>query len=86
VQPSRTISTTVGTDWMQHAACMDRHDLDWFDIDCGAHQAVQLCHTCPVIERCLDYAITNQIEEGIWGGLWGRRLVSLVRGRGVGRG
>jgi WhiB family redox-sensing transcriptional regulator len=26
------------------------------------------CAVCPVREACLDYALTNEIQHGIWGG------------------
>lgn len=31
-------------------------------------QAQAICATCPIIERCLDYALTNRILHGTWGG------------------
>jgi hypothetical protein len=73
---------------MAQAACLGRTDLDWFDTECGHQQAVQVCYTCPVIEPCLNYAIRNEVEDGIWGGLWGGTLRKLNQGRvrGVRRG
>ncbi len=28
----------------------------------------QICSTCPYQLRCLEYALKNPIEQGIWGG------------------
>lgn len=31
--------------------------------------AKNLCRECPIIKECLLYAITNNEEYGVWGGL-----------------
>lgn len=31
--------------------------------------AKQLCGECPVRDDCLDYALTNNEQYGVWGGL-----------------
>jgi WhiB family redox-sensing transcriptional regulator len=70
------------TDWMRSAACRQRPDLDWFDTDCGLNEALTVCHSCPVMTPCLDYAISNELDEGVWGGLWGRNLTNMTKARG----
>lgn len=30
--------------------------------------AIEICKRCPVQQLCLDYAITDKVEYGIWGG------------------
>ena len=67
---------------MQHAACRQRPDLDWFDLHCNAQACYAVCLTCPVVKRCLDYAVDNELTFGMWGGVWGYRLLDLVEGRG----
>jgi hypothetical protein len=37
----------------------------------------QVCAACPVRQPCLDYAITNRISDGIWGGLTERERRAL---------
>jgi hypothetical protein len=64
---------------MHDAACSGRSDLDWFDHDCYLHAVLNVCVTCPVADDCLDYAIRNQLVDGVWGGEWGYRLVGYVR-------
>jgi hypothetical protein len=32
-------------------------------------EAKAVCQTCPVIQKCLDYAISANEPEGVWGGL-----------------
>jgi hypothetical protein len=31
-------------------------------------EAKAVCRTCPVIEKCLDYALSAREAEGVWGG------------------
>jgi WhiB family transcriptional regulator, redox-sensing transcriptional regulator len=56
--------------WRQQAACRGT-DLDVFYPERGqtARPARQVCARCPVREPCLEYALSNRIASGIWGGL-----------------
>ena len=56
--------------WRELAACRGA-DLVVFFPGRGesAEPARQVCAACPVRQPCLDYAITNRITHGIWGGL-----------------
>jgi WhiB family redox-sensing transcriptional regulator len=56
--------------WRDQAACRGA-DLDLFFPSRGesAEPVRQVCAGCPVRQPCLDYALTNQIQHGIWGGL-----------------
>lgn len=40
----------------------------WFT-NALATQAVKICRTCPIINQCAEYALKNQMEYGVWGGL-----------------
>lgn len=31
--------------------------------------AQALCSDCPLVQKCIQYALDNEIAEGIWGGL-----------------
>jgi WhiB family redox-sensing transcriptional regulator len=33
--------------------------------------AVSICQECPRQDACADYAVTNHVEDGVWGGLTG---------------
>jgi hypothetical protein len=46
----------------------------------SAEPARQVCAACPVRQPCLDYAITNRITHGIWGGLTERERRALRSG------
>ena len=55
--------------WMDEAPCFGR-DVDFFPgVGDRATAAKALCASCPVRQTCLDYALTNGIGHGVWGGL-----------------
>jgi WhiB family transcriptional regulator, redox-sensing transcriptional regulator len=64
--------------WRELAACRGA-DLDLFFPERGesAGPARQVCARCPFRQACLDYAITNRIVHGIWGGLTERERRAL---------
>ncbi len=43
----------------------------------SAEPARQVCARCPVRQLCLDYAVSNRIAYGIWGGLAERERRAL---------
>ena len=67
--------------WREQAACRGA-DLGVFFPERGesAGPARQVCAACPVRQPCLEYAISNQITHGIWGGLTERERRALRSG------
>jgi WhiB family transcriptional regulator, redox-sensing transcriptional regulator len=73
--------------WQDRAACVGTDTQLFFGPDGERGQereireakAKAICALCPVRAQCLDYALTNSIKQGIWGGLnceeraWERR-------------
>ena len=61
--------TTRNLDWKADAACQDL-DVDLFfpDSESDSGPALSVCAVCPVREACLDFAIRNRQDEGVWGG------------------
>lgn len=59
-------------DWADQAACRGS-DLATFFPPAGDRRtylaAVAICQGCPVRLACLDYAVENRIQFGVWGGL-----------------
>ena len=58
--------------WMDDAACRGRRDVDFFPeigYNGKAPKAVAVCKTCPVQKDCLEFAVENNIDHGIWGGM-----------------
>jgi WhiB family redox-sensing transcriptional regulator len=67
-----TTLETTDADGKNLAACAEPYvDQDlWFDVVPSAiQQAIDICKTCPIAEQCLKYALTENIQLGIWGGL-----------------
>ena len=67
--------------WRELAACRGA-GLDLFFPERGesAGPARRVCAACPVRQPCLDYAISNRITHGIWGGLTERERRALRSG------
>lgn len=83
----RGLPTVVDEDpaeWMAHAACQDKPTSFWFPVDgAGTQRAKWACEPCPVQAECLDYALENRIDHGVWGGeseRSRRRLLREVKG------
>ena len=58
--------------WMEEALCRGRNDVDFFPEEgykAKAPKAVAICKVCPVQQDCLEFAVENHIQYGIWGGL-----------------
>jgi len=74
-------------DWRYSAACAGTDDSLFFpsgDEDPQAGAAKAVCAACPVREACLQYALSTNQTEGIWGGMTGaerRRLRRRLRDR-----
>jgi WhiB family redox-sensing transcriptional regulator len=39
--------------------------------------AVEICVDCPLMQMCADYALKNEIEHGVWGGLTERNRKTI---------
>jgi len=70
------------TDWMLRARCRDIHPSVFFPSDgVGVEAAKLVCRECPVRAPCLDYAIENHIDHGVWGGASERERRRIARQR-----
>jgi WhiB family redox-sensing transcriptional regulator len=61
--------------WRRRAACRDA-DTNLFFPAGGAGEAVEqieaakaICAVCPVRDECLEFALSTNQRDGIWGGL-----------------
>ncbi len=81
------------SDWRHSAECRDYDPETWWPIGTTgpavqqAEDAKAICRTCPVIEACLDYALAERIDHGIFGGLTEdeRRLLKRRQARAADR-
>jgi WhiB family redox-sensing transcriptional regulator len=47
----------------------------------GVEVARRICDSCPVGERCLEYALRNRIDHGVWGGTSERQRRRILKAR-----
>jgi WhiB family redox-sensing transcriptional regulator len=57
--------------WMDLALCAGEADPEIFfpKTNGGAKKAKKVCNRCAVVTECLDFALKNDIVEGVYGGL-----------------
>ena len=61
-------------DWRDHARCLDEDPDLFFPIGSTgpavvqANRAKEVCRRCPVIHDCLEWALSNYQDAGVWGG------------------
>ena len=72
----------MDTQWMRQGNCREEPPSLFFPSDgAGVDIARQLCATCPVKEPCLEYALRNKIDHGVWGGASERERRRIARRR-----
>ncbi|HTV11905.1 MAG TPA: WhiB family transcriptional regulator [Acidimicrobiales bacterium] len=70
------------TSWMVGGRCRDLPPEIFFPSDgVGVEVARHYCAECPVKGPCLEYALENHIEHGVWGGASERERRRIARSR-----
>ena len=65
--------------WQFQSACKtEQSDIFFSELASKVSKAKAICQTCPVQSQCLAFALENNIEEGIFGGLTPDERKSLV--------
>ena len=60
----------MSTEWMIEGLCNQADPEMWFATHpAEVKKAVDVCMDCPVRLLCANYAIANEEEYGVWGGL-----------------
>lgn len=71
--------------WRELALCKDRNTNDFYPemgVKGAAKQVREMkvfCRQCSVILECLDYAIDNDEQYGIWGGMTPKERTRIRR-------
>ncbi|NEC65382.1 WhiB family transcriptional regulator [Streptomyces sp. SID9727] len=71
--------------WRMHAACRDEDPDLFFPIGSSGPALVQVeeakavCRRCPVQQECLRWALENNQDAGVWGGLGENERRALKR-------
>lgn len=70
------------TTWMHQGNCRHHPPSTFFPSDgVGVDVARQICVGCPVKEQCLEYALAERIDHGVWGGTSERERRRILRSR-----
>ncbi|HYZ99712.1 MAG TPA: WhiB family transcriptional regulator [Acidimicrobiales bacterium] len=84
-------SDWTDSEWMERGNCAHESPTTFFPSDgVGVEIARRICASCPVKELCLEYALANRIDHGVWGGcsererrrILKRRRLALLTGSG----
>ncbi|HXW35503.1 MAG TPA: WhiB family transcriptional regulator [Acidimicrobiales bacterium] len=51
----------------------------------GVQVAQRICCECPVKAPCLEYALVNRVDHGVWGGASERERRRMLRQRRLAR-
>lgn len=71
--------------WMERRNCADQPPSVFFPNDgVGVDVARKICEGCEVRGPCLEYAIVNRIDHGVWGGTSERQRRRIRRERRLG--
>jgi WhiB family redox-sensing transcriptional regulator len=68
--------------WMQRGRCREIPPSTFFPSDgVGVDVARRICADCPVKSPCLEYALENHIDHGVWGGCSERERRRILKRR-----
>ncbi|HWD25078.1 MAG TPA: WhiB family transcriptional regulator [Acidimicrobiales bacterium] len=72
----------MDTEWMAAGKCRDLPPETFFPSDgVGVDRARKICADCSAKALCLEYAMENHIDHGVWGGTSERERRRLARQR-----
>jgi WhiB family transcriptional regulator, redox-sensing transcriptional regulator len=72
----------MDNEWMAEGNCADKPPGVFFPSDgVGVEIARRICSSCPVKQVCLEYALRNRIDHGVWGGTSERERRRILRSR-----
>jgi WhiB family redox-sensing transcriptional regulator len=72
----------MDTSWMATGKCKEMAPSTFFPSDgVGVEVARKICADCPVKSPCLEYAMANHIDHGVWGGTSERERRRIARAR-----
>mgnify|MGYP001814510206 CR=1 FL=1 len=72
----------MDTSWMARGLCAQQPPDTFFPSDgVGVDVARRICADCPVKEPCLEHALRNRIDHGVWGGCSERERRRIIKRR-----
>ena len=84
----RTVESLGCTEeWKEVAACKNENPNTFYPSDgVGVEIARRVCAICVVKEPCLEYALANRLDHGVWGGCSERERRRILKRRREARG
>jgi len=74
----------MDSNWMAEGLCAEKPPSLFFPSDgVGVDVARKICAECPVKSACLEYALENRIDHGVWGGTSERERRRLIKSRQI---
>ena len=75
--------------WKSNGSCLDAEDADidlrvelfFSTSETSIQKAKQICARCEVRKECLNYALTNNEQYGVWGGLDEQQRQSIIHSK-----
>jgi WhiB family redox-sensing transcriptional regulator len=72
----------MDTTWMVKGNCRDEPPSRFFPSDgVGVEVARRICAGCPVKTLCLEYALEQRVDHGVWGGASERERRRILKRR-----
>jgi WhiB family transcriptional regulator, redox-sensing transcriptional regulator len=72
------------TAWMAEGNCRLHPPAIFFPSDgVGVDRARKICRDCPVANTCLEFALEERIDHGVWGGCSERERRRILKRRRV---
>lgn len=72
----------MSNEWMASARCRDLPPATFFPTNStGVVAARRVCASCDVSAQCLEYALEQHLDHGIWGGTSERQRRKILRTR-----
>ncbi len=69
-------------DWKDDGLCREVPPSTFFPHEAhGVDVARRICATCPVQAPCLEYALVERIDHGVWGGASERERRRILKRR-----
>lgn len=69
----------MADNWRLEAECNGQGDAFYPETGRSKNEALAICRGCVVREKCLDYALENKEQWGIWGGMTAKDRRKLLR-------
>ena len=73
---------STDTRWMSEGNCAEKDPAIFFPSDgVGVEKAKRICNGCGFQNQCIEYALINRVEHGVWGGASERQRRRILKAR-----